>query len=78
MRVIDSIEEARTCLARGNEKRAADFLSAAIPDADASDLGQIRAIAEAMCERSGWFGRRRWERVLRLVDEHAAVQVPTG
>jgi hypothetical protein len=72
MRVIDSIEEARFCLSRGNERRAAEILIAAIPNADPADLGQIEMIASDMGERAGWFGRRRWEQVKRLAEEQEA------
>ena len=67
--VTEMVEEARRLLGQGKDKRAADLLTmAAVECHDPAKAGIIRALAVQGRERSGRFGRRRWDEAIRISD----------
>jgi hypothetical protein len=71
--VSEGIEEARRLLVEGDDKRAADMLTTAASEcSDERSAAMIRALAVQGRERSGRFGKRRWDEAIRLSDERLA------
>jgi hypothetical protein len=75
--VTESIEEARRLLGEGDDKGAADLLTTAAGECeDERRAAMIRALAVQGRERSGRFGKRRWDEAIRLSDEQLARVTP--
>lgn len=71
--VTEMIEEARRLLGEGNDKRAADLLTMAAAEChDTTKSGMIRALAVQGRERSGRFGKRRWDEAIRISEKRLA------
>ena len=71
--LTETIEEARRLLVEGNDKRAADLLTTAAGECqDERRAAIIRSLALQGRERSGRFGKRRWDEAIRLADEQLA------
>ncbi len=71
--LTETIEEARRLLAEGDDKRAADLLTTAAGEChDERRAAMIRSLALQGRERSGRFGKRRWDEAVRLADEQLA------
>ncbi len=63
----DDIEQARTMLAQGENKKASRLLTdVAIACRDADQAREIKAIAEEGLAGAGMFGKSQWKEVLRL------------
>ncbi|HEY3766945.1 MAG TPA: hypothetical protein VGL44_17405 [Gaiellales bacterium] len=71
--VSESIEEARRLLGAGNDKHAADLLTAAAGECrDERRAAMIRALAIQGRDQAGRFGKRRWDEAIRLSDQQLA------
>jgi hypothetical protein len=71
--VSETIEEARRVLGEGNDKTAADLLTAAAGECrDERTAAMVRALAIQGRDRAGRFGKRRWDEAIRLSDEQLA------
>jgi len=71
--VRESIEEARRLIGEGREKRAAGILRDAAAECDdPSKAGEIESLALQGRRQAGWFGRKRWDEVLRVLSERSA------
>ncbi len=71
--VSESIEEARRLLGEGNDKHAADLLTAAAGECrDERRAAMIRALAIQGRDKAGRFGKRRWDEAIRLSDQQLA------
>jgi len=67
--VTETIEDARRMLGQGNDKRAADLLTMAAAEChDPTKAAMIRGLAIQGRERSGRFGRRRWDEAIRITE----------
>jgi FKBP-type peptidyl-prolyl cis-trans isomerase 2 len=67
--VADTIEEARKELAAGHEKQAARLLTDAAYGTHDPGLEQrIRELALQGREKAGWFGKGRWDEIIRIAD----------
>jgi len=76
--VSETIEEARRLLGEGSDKQAADLLTwAARECSDERQAAKVRALAVQGRERSGRFGKRRWDEAIRLSDERLADAAPS-
>jgi hypothetical protein len=65
--VSETIEAAREAMGAGREKRAADLLTIAASEChDAEKAAIIRGLAMQGRDRSGRFGRRRWDEAIRI------------
>ncbi len=65
------VTEARDRLAAGKDKEAARLLTdAAYHTHDPAIEQQVRELAAAGLDRSGRFGKGRWEEIIRIADLH--------
>jgi len=65
--VSETIEAARDAMGAGRDKRAADLLTIAASEChDADKASIIRSLAVQGRDRSGRFGRRRWDEAIRI------------
>jgi hypothetical protein len=65
--VSETIEAAREAMGAGRDKRAADLLTIAASEChDAEKASIIRGLALQGRDRSGRFGRRRWDEAIRI------------
>ena len=63
----NEIEQARTMLAKGENKKAARLLTdVAIACRDAEQAREIKLLAEEGIAGAGMFGKSQWKEVLRL------------
>ena len=63
----NEIEQARTMLAQGENKKASRLLTdVAIACRDAEQAREIKAIAEEGIAGAGMFGKSQWKEVIRL------------
>ena len=68
--LTDSIEEARRLLGEGQDKRAADLLTATAAECrDPYQARMILSLAQQGEQRAGRFGKRRWQEPIRLAEK---------
>jgi hypothetical protein len=69
MDVAKAIEEAKQLLADGKDKKAAQLLTdAAYRTHDTELERQIRELAIQGREKAGFFGKGRWDEIIRVAD----------
>lgn len=78
MEVAEMIAEARHQLAEGHDKDAARMLTDAVyATHDPTVAQEIEALAAEGREHAGWFGKSRWDEIIRLAELRKA-GVPEG
>ncbi len=67
--VQEAIAHARELVDAGDHKVAAQYLSEALEACTKeSEVAEVRAVAEQGLASAGWFGKRRWQEILRTAD----------